>query len=59
MYIPTMITNLIYYVRGLRWKFLIGVAFLSLVAAIANNMRVPSEKSVSWIGGQQILEKPE
>lgn len=59
MYIQNMITNLIYYIRGLRWKFLIGLALLALVAAIVNNIRVPSDKSVTWIGGQKILEKPE
>lgn len=54
-----MITNLIDYLKKLNWKFLIGVAVIGLVAAIANNLRAPAGKSVEWIGGQKILEKPE
>jgi len=59
LYILDMITNLIDYLKKLNWKFLVGVSVFCLVAAIANNLRVPAEKSVEWIGGQKILEKPE
>ncbi len=55
----TMITDLIDYLRKLRWGFLVLVAGIALVAAVANNLRAPEGKSVPWVGGQTVLEKPE
>lgn len=40
-------------------KFLIGLTLFCLLGAIINNIRVSEEKSVEWIGSQEILEKPE
>ncbi|MCL2102254.1 MAG: hypothetical protein FWH22_11145 [Fibromonadales bacterium] len=54
-----MITVFIDHVKRLNFKFLIGLgAFCVLVAAV-NNIRAPKEKSVEWIGGQEILKGPE
>jgi len=39
-------------------KFLIGLGLFCILAAIVNNLRAPEGKSVEWIGGQEVLEKP-
>ncbi len=54
-----MITDLIDYLRKLRWGFLVLVAGIAVVAAVVNNIRAPEGKSVPWVGGQTVLEKPE
>lgn len=40
------------------WRVVLGIVVFSLVAAIANNFRVASEKQVTWFGGQEILIAP-
>jgi len=42
----------------LNWKYLLVLGSLAAVAAVVNNLRVPEKDRVSWIGGQEILEKP-
>jgi len=44
--------------KKLNLKFLIGLGVFCILAAIANNLSAPEDKSVEWIGGQEILEKP-
>jgi len=44
--------------KKLNLKFLIGLGLFCIFAAIANNLRASEGKSVEWIGGQEILEKP-
>jgi len=46
------------FIKGLNIKFIIGLGFFCILAAIVNNLRVPQDKSVEWIGGQEVLEKP-
>ena len=50
---------LLKFLNELNWKFLLGLGIFCLLCAIANNLRVSDEKSVDWIGSQEILEKPE
>jgi len=40
-------------------RFYTLVLFISIVLAVLNNIRVSDDKSVSWFGGQTILEKPD
>jgi hypothetical protein len=47
------------FIKSISFKFIIGLGLFCILAAIANNMRAPEGKSVEWIGGQEILEKPE
>lgn len=47
------------YLKSLHWKYLIVMAILVIVGAILNNLLQPSERQVSWIGGQEILPSPE
>ncbi|MCL2282817.1 MAG: hypothetical protein FWC26_05820 [Fibromonadales bacterium] len=42
----------------LNLKFLVGLGLFCLLAAIVNNLRAPEGKSVEWIGGQKVLERP-
>jgi len=44
--------------KKLNIKFLIGLGIFCILAAIVNNLRAPDGKSVEWIGGQEVLEKP-
>jgi hypothetical protein len=44
--------------KKLNIKFIIGLWLFCILAAIANNLRAPEGKSVEWIGGQEVLEKP-
>jgi len=46
------------FLKNLNIKFLIGLGLFCLLAAIVNNLRAPEDKSVEWIGGQEVLEKP-
>jgi len=46
-------------IKKLNFKFLIGLGLFCILAAAANNLRAPEGKSVEWIGGQEVLEKPE
>jgi len=50
-----LITN---FLKSLNLKFLIGLGLFCILAAIVNNLRAPEDKSVEWIGGQTVLEKP-
>jgi len=47
------------HVKKLNLKFIIGFGVLCILAAVVNNIRAPEGKSVKWIGGQEILKKPE
>ncbi|MDR3000822.1 MAG: hypothetical protein LBU89_06110 [Fibromonadaceae bacterium] len=47
------------HVKKLNFKFLLGLGAFCILAAIVNNIRAPEEKSVEWIGGQEILKGPE
>ncbi|MEE0875884.1 MAG: hypothetical protein UIH18_01180 [Fibrobacteraceae bacterium] len=51
--------HIIKYIKTLNWKFLIGFGVFCLLCAIANNLRVSDDKSIEWIGSQEILQKPE
>ena len=46
------------YLKSLNWFVLLGIAAFCIVLAIINNVRVDDAKSVTWIGSQEILEKP-
>jgi hypothetical protein len=41
------------------FKFLIALSLFCIIAAIVNNLRLPDDKSVKWIGGQEILKREE
>jgi hypothetical protein len=45
--------------KTLNIKFIIGLGLFCVLAAVVNNLRAPEDKSVEWIGGQEVLEKPE
>jgi len=47
------------YLQSLSRRYLLIFAFLVLILAVVNNLRSPASRSVSWIGSQEILEKPE
>lgn len=47
------------YLKTLNLKYLLGLIVLVLVLAIINNLRSPEERSVRWIGSQEVLEVPE
>jgi hypothetical protein len=44
--------------KKLNLKFIIGLGLFCILAAIVNNLHMPEGKSVEWIGGQKVLEKP-
>lgn len=46
------------YLKTLNWIVLIGIAVFCIVLAIINNIRVSDDKSVDWIGTQDVMEKP-
>jgi hypothetical protein len=46
------------YLKSLNWIVLLGIALFCIALAIVNNIRVDDAKSVTWIGSQDILEKP-
>jgi len=58
-YIRIMKNRLIAWIKSLNLWFLVGLSLFCLLAAIVNNLRAPEGKSVEWIGGQKVLEKPE
>lgn len=46
------------YLKSLNWIVLLGLAAFCIALAIVNNIRVSDEKSVDWIGTQDVMEKP-
>ncbi|WP_407449389.1 hypothetical protein [Fibrobacter sp.] len=46
------------YLKSLNWIVLLGIALFCIALAVVNNIRVDDAKSVTWIGSQDILEKP-
>lgn len=46
------------YLKSLNWIVLLGIALFSIALAVVNNICVDDAKSVTWIGSQDILEKP-
>lgn len=46
------------YLKSLNWIMLIGLAVFCIVLAIINNICVSDDKSVEWIGTQDVMEKP-
>ena len=46
------------YLKSLNWIVLLGIAVFCIVLAIVNNIRVSDDKSVDWIGTQDVMEKP-
>ena len=46
------------YLKSLNCIVLLGIALFCIALAIVNNIRVDDAKSVTWIGSQDILEKP-
>lgn len=46
------------YLKSLNWIVLLGLAAFCISLAIVNNIRVSDEKSVDWIGAQDVMEKP-
>ena len=46
------------YLKQLNWYVLLGIAVFCIILAIVNNIRVSDEKSVDWIGTQDVMEKP-
>lgn len=46
------------YLKSLNWIVLMGLAVFCIVLAIVNNIRLDGEKSVEWIGTQDVMEKP-
>ncbi|GHV11914.1 hypothetical protein AGMMS49938_03470 [Fibrobacterales bacterium] len=47
------------FLKTLSIRYLVVLGALCVVAAVVNNLRVPQEKQVEWIGGQEVLEKPQ
>jgi len=45
--------------KNLNFKFLVGLGLFCILAAVVNNLRAPEAKSVEWIGGQEVREKPQ
>jgi hypothetical protein len=45
------------FIKKLNFKFLIGLGLFCFLAAAVNNLRTPADKSVEWIGGQEVLER--
>ena len=43
------------YLKSLNWIVLLGIAAFSIALAIINNIRVDDDKSVDWIGTQDVL----
>lgn len=46
------------YLQTLNWPVLLGIALFCIILAIINNVRVSDDKSVDWIGTQDVMEKP-
>ena len=46
------------YFKSFNWVILVGIAVFCIVLAIVNNIRVSDDKSVDWIGTQDVMEKP-
>lgn len=46
------------YLKSINWIVLLGIATFCIILAIVNNIRVSDEKSVDWIGTQDVMEKP-
>ena len=46
------------YFKSFNWVILVGIAAFCIVLAIINNIRVSDDKSVDWIGTQDVMEKP-
>ncbi len=46
------------YLKSINWIVLLGIAAFCIILAIVNNIRVSDEKSVDWIGTQDVMEKP-
>ena len=46
------------YLKSLNWIILLGIAAFCIILAIINNVRVSDDKSVDWIGTQDVIEKP-
>ncbi len=51
--------RIISFIKSFHWTFLIGLGIFCLLGAIINNIRVPEENSVEWIGSQEVLAKPD
>ncbi len=54
-----MKNRILKYIKSFHWKFLFLFAAFCVALAIVNNFRVGDEKSVEWIGTQDVLAKPE
>ena len=50
--------HLLRYLKSLNWIVLLGIAAFCIVLAIVNNIRLDENKSVEWIGTQDVMEKP-
>jgi len=48
----------IIWIKKLNFKFIVVFSLFCIVAGIVNNLRASEGKSVEWIGGQEVLEKP-
>ena len=46
------------YLKTLNWPVLLGIALFCIILAININVRVSDDKSVDWIGTQDVMEKP-
>lgn len=46
------------YLKSFNWVVLVGIAVFCIILAIVNNIRVSDDKSVDWIGTQDVMEKP-
>lgn len=46
------------YLKSINWIVLLGIAAFCIILAIVNNIRVSDDKSVDWIGTQDVMEKP-
>ena len=46
------------YLKSINWIVLLGIAAFCIILAIVNNIRVSDDKSVEWIGSQDVMEKP-
>ncbi len=54
-----MKNRILQYIKSFHWKFLLLFAAFCIALGVVNNIRVSDDKSVEWIGTQDVLAKPE
>jgi hypothetical protein len=54
-----MKTKFLAFYRSLDVRYILLVLLAALCLAVINNLRAPEPAKVEWIGGQEVLPKPE